>query len=240
MICHDTRSVFVHIPKSAGQSIEHVFLERLGLNWETRAPLLLRKREPSELGPPRLSHLLAREYVPYGYLSERRFHSYFKFSFVRNPWSRLVSIYKYLGYEPHLRFRTFVTGPFRRKLFQERHWFVRPQSDFVYDDSGRLLVDFVGRMERLQPDFDEVCRRLGLPPTPVPHVNRSDSAQKEAGLAAGVRRCVPWLGQGRGASHSKDYRTYYDAEAIAVVEDLYGIDIERFGYTFDSPLALSA
>ena len=30
MICHDYKCIFVHIPKTAGQSIEHVFLNQLG------------------------------------------------------------------------------------------------------------------------------------------------------------------------------------------------------------------
>jgi hypothetical protein len=42
VICHPYRCVFVHVPKSAGISIEHVFLGLLGLTWETRGPLLLR------------------------------------------------------------------------------------------------------------------------------------------------------------------------------------------------------
>ena len=98
MICHHYKCVFVHIPKNAGQSIEHVFLNLLNLTWETRAPLLLRCNDRLELGPPRLAHLKADEYVRYNYLTQEMFNDYFKFSFVRNPWSRIISIYKYLGF----------------------------------------------------------------------------------------------------------------------------------------------
>ena len=38
MLCHDYRTIFVHVPKTAGQSIEMVFLNKLDLTWEQRAP----------------------------------------------------------------------------------------------------------------------------------------------------------------------------------------------------------
>src|SRR5919109_135745 len=38
----------------------------------------------------------------------------------------------------------------------------RQQQDFLVDERGRLLVDFVGRFERLEVDFREVCQRLSI------------------------------------------------------------------------------
>lgn len=63
MICHPYRCVFVHVPKTAGMSIEHVFLGLQGLTWEKRSALLLRHNDDPAKGPPRLSHLKASEYV---------------------------------------------------------------------------------------------------------------------------------------------------------------------------------
>ena len=54
VISHEHRCVFVHIPKCAGQSIETVFLEDLGLDWSNRSILLLRPNECPDIGPPRL------------------------------------------------------------------------------------------------------------------------------------------------------------------------------------------
>ena len=73
------------MPKAAGQSIEQVFIDALGLTTATRASLLLRKNVHPELGPPRLAHLKAGDYVRYHYLAPEQFKNYFTFSFVRNP-----------------------------------------------------------------------------------------------------------------------------------------------------------
>ena len=80
--------VFVHVPKCAGQSVEMFFLNRIGLDWERRAPLLLRPNDVPALGPHLLAHLKAHEYVEKKWMTPLEFNEYFKFAFVRNPWGQ--------------------------------------------------------------------------------------------------------------------------------------------------------
>ena len=71
---------------------------------------------------------------------------------------------------------------------------------------GNLIVDFVGYFERLEEDFKEVCRRIGIPaalPPPKAHAPR------------------------------KDYRSFYTDETRDLVAEAYAQDIDLFGYTFD-------
>ncbi len=80
------------------------------------------------------------------------------------------------------------------------------QHQFILDDNGHLLVDFVGRFENLQDDFVYVCQRIGLPHLSLPHVN---------------------------ASHRRpDYRSYYNEYTKHLVEEYFRRDIELFGYSF--------
>lgn len=234
MICHHYKCIFVHIPKNAGQSIEHVFLNLLGLTWETRAPLLLRYNDRPELGPPRLAHLKAGEYVRYHYLTREMFDDYFTFAFVRNPWSRMVSLYHYLGYGGRSDFNTFLSGAFKNSIFHEQYWFVGPQSAFICGPGGELLVDFVGRFERLQDDFDRVCGHIGLPETQLPHVNESRGPDPVVRVDIGAAGSSYLYCSGANAvPRREDYRDYYDRASIDLVAELYAKDIALFGYDFE-------
>ena len=190
MICHPYRCVFVHVPKTAGISIEHVFLDLMGLTCETRAPLLLRHNDDPAKGPPRLAHLKATEYVSCGYLSPEQFEGYFKFSFVRNPWDRIISEYKYRGYPIRLDFKTYLFKHLPKPGFTDTYCHILPQYDFLFDERGTLLVDFVGRYESLQADFDTVCARLGISPRPLPHVNRSEDVRRPVRTLNDVKKLL--------------------------------------------------
>ena len=233
MICHHYKCIFVHIPKNAGQSVEHIFLNLLNLTWDTRAPLLLRYNDNIELGPPRLAHLKAEEYVRYKYLTQDMFDNYFKFTFVRNPWSRMVSIYKYLGFNKKLEFNVFLKGTFKNTIFNEKNWFVGPQSNFVYSANGDLLVDFIGRFEDLQNSFEYVCKQIGLPATQVPHIN--ESKENDSAFSRNSKNFVRNISRRiteKKISSYKTYQEYYDEESIELVAELYEKDIELFKYDF--------
>ena len=106
MICREFNCLFVHVPKAAGQSIEQFFMDRLGLDWESdRDQLLLGSNNDPSRGTEKLSHLTAAEYVECGHLSRQEFESLFKFSFVRDPYRRIVSEYLYRNYFHHFSFR---------------------------------------------------------------------------------------------------------------------------------------
>jgi len=177
MVSDQFKCIFVHIPKNAGQSVEHVFLSMHGLTWETRAPLLLRPNADPLQGPPRLAHLLAADYVDYGQVTKEDFASYYKFSFVGNPWERVVSFYKYLGFSKGSKFKDFVATDFQNVVWKHDYWFVRPQVEFVCNKDGKLLVNLVGRFENFREDFHSVCKAIGVDGIDPPHITKSIPSQ---------------------------------------------------------------
>ena len=227
MICRPYNCLFVHIPKAAGQSIEQYFMDRLGLDWEKdRGQLLLGDNPDRSCGTEKLAHLSAEEYLRCGHVEPADFESLFKFSFVRNPFERIVSEYRYRNYVRHRSFRDFVLNRLPGKGWDDQYRHIMPQYEMLHDAGGRLLVDFVGRFENLAADFAEVCRRIGTGEAPLRHRNRSDKWTRN--LKRRARNFLSWNGENQKAG----YRAFYDGETREAVSRLYRQDIEAFGYRF--------
>lgn len=207
MISLEHRCIFIHVPKTGGSSIEHLIWTR-----EQRTPEFLCRGFVSEFHNKYqtggLQHLLAR--LVRDEVGAEVFARCFKFAFVRNPWDKAVSQYAYMAQREDLRrfvgmpaqatFKQYLTLIARRRHVQ---W--EPQLSFLLDANGELLVDFVGRYERLAADAQEVLRCLGLPGRALPHANPS---QRRA------------------------YQEYYDDEAREMVAAMYAEDIRWFGYHY--------
>lgn len=208
MVSHKYKCIFVHIPKTGGQSIESVFLHRHGLTWADRHPLLLRKNDDLERGPERLAHMTISEYLKYNYVSQQFFDKYFKFAVVRNPWDRLVSEYAFRQRRGEIRSgRTFKSWVSKLGKFKavdiERH--IKPQYDYIHDTSGKLLVDYIGKFENYGFSFNFICDRLSMYDCVLPHKNKSVHAH---------------------------YTEYYDQDTVDLVSEVYAKDIELFKYKY--------
>lgn len=233
MISHELKIVFVHVPKAAGQSVEDFLLHKLGESRKTRAKFLLRYNENPALGPPRLAHLTASQYVGLGHLTQTQYEEYFTFSVIRNPWSRVVSFYKFLGYTLFCSFDTFVKK-YLHKEFKRQYWFLRPQIEYLVNEQGSMIVDRVLQMEQLEKQFPELCLDMGMRPEKLPHNNSSyKPSLNSATLRLGLRYPILLLGFNLNRKVGKDYRQLYTAKTRSIVEELYAVDVNRLGYKFE-------
>jgi hypothetical protein len=128
----------------------------------------------------------------------------------------------------------------QNEVWRNNYWFIGPQSDFVCNESGDIIVDFLGKFENLRTDFDQVCQYLRLPPTELPHVNKSKKQKLRPSLnPKKVFNYARWLYKHgtmprfRTIPSFSNYQDYYDNESKELVAQLYRKDIELFGYEFD-------
>jgi hypothetical protein len=206
IVSHKHRFVFVAIPKTGTHSVRQALRAHMGAEDIEQVGLFVERRFPwPELAGIGHGHLGLAQVRPY--LGEEVFSTYCKFAFVRNPFDRFVSYCAFMTRAGDA-FERDPRAVMRHVLFELRplqHILFRPQHEQLVDGSGRLLADVVGRVERMQQDYDAVCDRLGLPRTQLGRVNNSR----------------------RG-----DYRAYYDQALIDGVTALYRRDLELFGYQF--------
>lgn len=226
MISKKHKCIFVHIPKTAGQSIESFFLDLLGLSWDERAQLLMRYNENPKLGPEKLAHLTAHEYIYYNHITKEKFSQYYKFSFVRNPWARLVSEYRW-KYARNQSFQNFVLHglPFKSD-YNDSYRHILPQYNFLYDKKGNLLVNFIGKFENLQSDFATVCENLNIDFSHLPFVNPSKAKSN-------IKKRIKHLLYNRKL-RINHYTDYYNNKTKEKVARMYAKDISTFNYKFGS------
>lgn len=94
MISRAHNTVFIHIPKAAGSSVEKVF-NVLPFDWKEMNINHLVGWDPTN--GIHLQHASVTQLINAGYISEDDFKHLYSFTIVRNPFDRAVSDYFYLS-----------------------------------------------------------------------------------------------------------------------------------------------
>ena len=219
MLSRDPACAFVHIPKTGGSSIE---LLLTGHDWITGSPeeyatyRAERHRYRSDWGGTLcdgdsgyFTRHLARKHASQARLREElgpeAWRSTFKFTFVRNPWERLLSIFDH-GHRD---------GPERMPASLGEWLAAEEPLDHMGQPVLQPLIDnwdeldFVGRFEHFAEDFARVARALGL---------------------SGAAARLPHERHGSRGPHDL---TRYDERSIALVARRCAEEIARFGYRFE-------
>ena len=193
------KSIFIHIPKTAGRSIHQAIFG------------------------DESNHIPLARYKAY---NTDKFESYFKFCFTLNPYGRMYSAFsnlvKMVGDKSHrdarmatkyLRnidsFESFIKKLgedyiYRSQILQYTHFI--PQYKWVcLPPNNEPEMDFIGRFENLQSDFNEVIKRLDI-----------DTS-------------LPTIGK---RSKTKSYKEVYTQEMLSIVGDIYQEDFRYFDYNF--------
>jgi hypothetical protein len=144
MICHESKAIFIHIPRTGGTSVE---LALIGKNWwqVDRTTKHLTCRQARQV------------YAEY-------WDNYFKFSIVRNPWDWLVSLYlshnKARSEGGRIDWKSYAKNP--RLALHEQNSII--QSEIIGDE-----IDFILKFENLSQDFKLLCSRLSREIAELPH-----------------------------------------------------------------------
>lgn len=97
-------------------------------------------------------------------MGQAKFDSYFSFAFVRNPWDWQVSLYTFMlknkNHYQHNLAKSF--SGFTEYIEWRCREDVRFQRDFVFSKDGKQLVNFIGRFENLEKDFNYICSQIGI------------------------------------------------------------------------------
>ena len=196
MIISDTHKfIFHHVPKTGGSSITAAIAPYCK-NYQGVMPLDETHGWQFVFHQPYYMHHAVRLLEP-GDIPE----GYFSFAFVRNPFAAVVS-----AWDSKMNFDEFVEEKIFTALEPVARW---TQFDYLTDEKdGTMLVDFIGRYEKLAEDFYKVITMIGLPLMMLPKRNITKNKLHD------------------------NYREYYSPVSRRIVEEKYKKDLEFFEYEF--------
>jgi hypothetical protein len=213
-ISHKHNCIFIHIPKNGGTSIEATLgIDHDDYRAENREIMHgwihSEDLKVYDFVSPALQHLSANDLRRI--LPDEIFNNYFKFAIIRNPWDRMLSQYLFDRVFKHPTNEREASKDFSFDEFDEYiralpAFLKQEQYKFITDDKGESLVDFVGRFEKLENDFQTICKEIGISENYLPHINTSKHAH---------------------------YSAYYTEEIKQTVQQMFVRDLEMFGYQFE-------
>jgi len=226
MISDRFRCIFIHIPKNAGSSIESKICSEEGTDTllpDHRTILDLEPISPAKLLnlykidqlysiARRMKYFTRKNSVGTCYTPSSRvtYENYYKFTVVRNPWSRAYSWYKNVMDDINHRNRYNVPHDCSFHDFVLFHLAdqhaLRAQFYWICDSKGNIPMDFICRFENLEADFSKIAETIGLKNAELPRERYS----------------------GAGAS----YMTAFNDHTKDIIWKRYKKEIEYFGFEF--------
>lgn len=200
MINHKYKCIFIHIPRTAGTSMEFTIDDR---NWA--------------FNKCKEKHLIASAAK---YIYRDYWDDYFKFTIVRNPWDRMVSMTKFPSqYGCYMKNKLINVNPYLRKYNKIEIDYratkppkaFRPKAyltDAVYLNILDVPINYVARFETLQSDWEYIQDEIKCN-VELKHYTRNKR------------------------KHRKHYSHYYTEYTKQQVQDKYAKDIEHFNYKFE-------
>jgi hypothetical protein len=194
MISHTQKCIFIHIPKCAGSSMALWMKNKMKSKPNKSIGLFTHSRLEDFEG--RIDNI----------------DDYFKFTFVRNPWARVVSMHSYLkkrrdngskpGWYVNDDFNLFVGEQMWNEKNNRRSQLPFSLCSYVADIKN---FDFIGKTENLIDDLNSMCKCIGISMGHFPNKNKSVY---------------------------KHYTEFYDEATQKIIADKYAKDIEIFEYKF--------
>jgi len=210
-INNDNQFLFIHIPKCAGTSIEKFF----GYDYDRKIYI---EHKYLQINHPKHLSLNNYEYI----FNKELINKIYKFTFIRNPFDFIVSLYNYtmysdkvmwngikdFEYKKNIPFIEYIKYIYNLKYFKEKSPNqVVTYSYNYYIETKNNNMDFIGRYENLYDDFKIVCNELNIINSDLPFNNKSKV-------------------------NDVNYKNYYNNESKDLVYKIFKDELKKYKYDF--------
>ena len=220
-INHDKKAIFIHIPKNGGSYISEILSKHYGFkNYYLQRPdhiifckdhdYSVDKHENKIHGT--LSYYKSSTYInKIMNMDEKKWNTYFIFTFIRNPYDRVISGWNYCN-KSNIPFNNYLYLNNYVNSYQYWHVFM-PQSKHIIDDtiSNKLKINFIGKLENLEDDLKNILNKINI--KNIIHIPSKKNNKKH-----------------------DNYKNYYNDQLIEKVNILFKEDFFHFDYPMISSI----
>ena len=208
--------IFIHIPKTGGSSIRSSLSKNYDLQYNATKQNLIK------LGYSNLENFENynfsvhdfKDHLPYQLIKKNNLEkNKFSFTFIRNPFSRMVSLYYECVNNPLIELDVNKDNSFEyfvNLVTKKSYWFTIPMIDYIGIDNI-AKIDFIGRFENFENDILQLKKKIKIS---IKHHNFNNHINNKLKFS--------------------DYTKFYkNNKLIDMVEKYYYEDLNKFKYDYD-------
>jgi chondroitin 4-sulfotransferase 11 len=216
-INHDKKALFIHIPKTGGSYIAEVLSKNYGFKnyylqrYDHKAfcngkDKSVDKHE-NKIHGTLMYYKTSKNINKIMGMTEEKWNTYFIFTFVRNPYDRIVSGWNYIN-RYNIPFNNYLD--FHRIANSYDYWHVfMSQTRHLISNNGKIhKMGYIGKFEDMENDLQHILHQIGF--NNITHIPFKKNSK----------------------SHN-DYKTYYThEEVLRKVNVLIKEDLENLDYSY--------
>jgi len=212
-INHDKKTIFFHVPKTGGTFIREnlekyynfnfykikrpdheeitnrfLYIEKIKKHYHSGNKIFgileYFKNSPQSRNMGNYEYMTTSDYINEKIdMTDEKWNSYYKFTFIRNPYERFISGYSYvmkrlntnIEFEKYIDLKEYITD------FEYMHTFM-PQIKHI-SLNGKIMCNYIGKLENLESDFKEVLLKIGFNESEINHSNEKKNVTKHLSIS---------------------------------------------------------
>jgi hypothetical protein len=169
-INHFNKSIFIHIPKNGGSYVAEILSKYYGfknyyLHRSDHDKFCIQSdnsvdKHENKIHGTLIYYKTSNELNKIMNMTIDKWNSYFIFTFVRNPYQRIISGWNYIN-KYNISFNKFITFNYNVNSYDYWHTFMS-QYRHIVDTNGKTNIHYIGKFENLENDLKIILNKIGI------------------------------------------------------------------------------